>query len=436
MKIFWGDLHNHCGISYGFGSLEHALRNAAVQLDFCGVTGHAMWPDMPAANVDTANIVEFHKTGFARLKNNWEQVREAVNAANREGEFVTFQTYEMHSNLYGDYHLVSPDPNLKLTNADSPETLIENCGSRSIVIPHHIGYTPGYRGINWDLFSENISPVVEVFSKHGCAMNENAPYPYYHDMGPRDSRNTVFKGLERGYHFGFVASTDHHAGYPGSYGDGKIAVLADAKTRESIWEALLNRRTYAVTGDKIKCSFTVNGAPFGSILETTGKREINLDVVGSAPVDKIIIYKNLKPFWVTAGEQLKTKPAGHYKIRVEMGWGNNSEPFLWSGSAHVTDGSFCGAETCFRGKSILSPTSGEKDNDNINKLESRMTLNTSTIAEWKVETFKNHSTLHPQTSSVVFEIEGTPSTLFSVDINGINLNFPHIIPCVTKGTCS
>ena len=45
---FYGDLHNHCGISYGHGSLENALRNATLPLDFVSITGHAYWPDMPA----------------------------------------------------------------------------------------------------------------------------------------------------------------------------------------------------------------------------------------------------------------------------------------------------------------------------------------------------------------------------------------------------
>ena len=61
----------------------------------------------------------------------------------------------------------------------------------------------------------------------------------------------VDEGLRQGHKFGFVASTDHHAGFPGSYGDGMAAVLAEEKTRESIWEAIKARRTYAVTGDRI-----------------------------------------------------------------------------------------------------------------------------------------------------------------------------------------
>ena len=32
--LLWGDLHNHCGITYGFGSLQNALKIARSHLDF------------------------------------------------------------------------------------------------------------------------------------------------------------------------------------------------------------------------------------------------------------------------------------------------------------------------------------------------------------------------------------------------------------------
>ena len=34
LKIYWGDLHSHCSISYGEGKLESAIQRAAQQLDF------------------------------------------------------------------------------------------------------------------------------------------------------------------------------------------------------------------------------------------------------------------------------------------------------------------------------------------------------------------------------------------------------------------
>ena len=57
-KAYLGDIHNHCNISYGHGSLQNALENAARQLDFVSVTGHAYWPDMPVDDQSVAHIVE------------------------------------------------------------------------------------------------------------------------------------------------------------------------------------------------------------------------------------------------------------------------------------------------------------------------------------------------------------------------------------------
>ena len=45
--VLWGDLHSHCNVSYGWGSVRRALAVARQQLDFVSLTGHASWPDMP-----------------------------------------------------------------------------------------------------------------------------------------------------------------------------------------------------------------------------------------------------------------------------------------------------------------------------------------------------------------------------------------------------
>ena len=109
MNIYWGDIHNHCGITYGFGSLENALKAAREQLDFCAIIGHAMWPDIPEATTPRLKtLVEYHQNGFKKLRQNWETVRQTVQDAHVPNEFVTFQGYEMHSRKYGDYHLLSP----------------------------------------------------------------------------------------------------------------------------------------------------------------------------------------------------------------------------------------------------------------------------------------------------------------------------------------
>jgi hypothetical protein len=422
MKLFWGDLHNHCGITYGFGGLEYALAAAKSQLDFCSVTPHAMWPDMPPRTKETEFLVDFHTRGFNKIRQNWQEVKKTIDNANVDNEFVTFFSFEIHSSRYGDYHVVSPDNKLELIYASSVFDVIGSETCECIGIPHHIGYTPGYRGINWENFDENISPVAEVYSKHGCAMSDVALFPYYHDMGPRDSHNTVYAGLKMGKRFGFVGSTDHHAGFPGSYGDGKLAVAATGLTRASIWQAIKERKTYAVTGDKIHCNFAVNGAGFGSIIPFEKKRSVSYKVNAGDFIDKIVVYKNLVPIHVITGEELHVKTqaqkAKTFKVRVEFGWGNNKNAYLWDINVTVGNGIICGTETCFRGKSILAPSPEQADDYTINKLTASIVKKTETSLQLACETFKNFSTLHPQTSAFVMEINGSEQTRLAFIING------------------
>lgn len=417
MNIYWGDLHNHCGITYGFGSLENAIQRARGRLDFCAFTGHAMWPDIYSKTPETEFLVNFHEVGFKKLRDHWEEVRDKVAKANSK-ELVTFQGYELHSGKYGDHHLVSIDDNLPLVYRDSPKELVEACGKETtIAIPHHIAYTPSYRGINWDYFDSSISPVVEVYSKHGCSINEDAAYPYYHDMGPRDTRNMVDEGLRRGYHFGFVASTDHHAGFPGSYGDGLVAVIAEKKTRESIWEGLRMGRTYAVTGDKILCDFRINDAYQGSAISAL-VRKLHVNVQTQAPLDKIVIYKNEKPYHILNGENYwEVNQSGHYKIRVEMGWGDQTL-YRWNGKIKIEGGSLTDIDTCFRGRNVLSPTQREASKiEQINDIASQAEMLSEKEMQFTCDTVGNQSTLHPCTSAVIVTVEGDLNTKVTVQMN-------------------
>ena len=96
------------------------------------------------------------------------------------------------------------------------------------------------------------------------------------------------------------------------------------KTRESIWEAIKARRTYAVTGDRILCDFKINDAWMGS--EITGNvRRVKARIETEGTLDKIILYKNLKPYHIINGEMFQeVNEEDCYKIRMEMGWGNSS----------------------------------------------------------------------------------------------------------------
>lgn len=416
MELLFGDLHNHCGITYGYGALDNALNNAAAHLDFAAVTGHAMWPDMPERNEETAFTIDFHQVGFERLGEHWAAVRAAIAARNGHG-LITLQSYEMHSSRYGDHHLLSPDDNLQLIYRDSPAALVKDCGVEAIAIPHHIGYVPGYRGISWADFDAAISPFIEVHSKHGNAMRMDGPFPYCHNMGPRDPRNTVQEGLRLGKRFSFAGSTDHHAGFPGAYGDGITAVWADGRTRQDLWHALRMGRIYALTGDKMVCKLSVNGAAMGE--ETTGaQRTITCNIQGEARIARVLLFKNGNLLDAVAAMPEK-RALRRAKLRLEMGWGSEDEPFRWEGSVTVTGGQLLNVRPYYRGRSVLAPSQRDTSGaDDVNRLDNRMSFDEHR-AEFVTETLRNVSTLHPLTNQYVFDIQGDERTLVTLAINGV-----------------
>ena len=71
--ILFGDLHNHCNISYAHGSLERAIAFSKLSLDFVSITGHAGWPDMNTKDSSIKHITDFHKVGFKKLKKKLEK---------------------------------------------------------------------------------------------------------------------------------------------------------------------------------------------------------------------------------------------------------------------------------------------------------------------------------------------------------------------------
>jgi hypothetical protein len=101
-------------------------------------------------------------------------------------------------------------------------------------------------------------------------------------------------------------------------------------------------------------------------------------------------------------------------VRVELGWGDNEQGYEWQANARLDGGKIVSIETCFRGRSVLAPTPGMRENPNINALGNKLIATTDTGAQWSCTTFKNTTTLHPQTAALIFEIEGDPNSILPV----------------------
>lgn len=370
LKTFYGDIHNHCGISYGHGSLEDALSNAQEQLDFVSVTGHAHWPDMPDPSERIQYIIDFHEAGFAKLKFGWPKMMETLREMNEEGKFIVFPGFEVHFCATGDRNMLYKDLDGEVLYPDNLQDLhsklqaLRDEGKDSIAQPHHIGYRTGTRGIDWYSFDPAFAPFVEMLSMHGCSEDSENTRPFLHSMGPSDWESTVACGLKRGHVFGFSGGTDHHSGHPGSYGHGRTAVWAESCTREAIWEALYQRRMVAMTGDRIDLKFSVNDAPLGSVIPHTTKREIEIEVEAGGAIDSVDVIKDgklLRRFSQTDVPDLEKSEIVRTKIHLELGWGAKHRTAEWDVEFGVDEGKVLNVEPRFRGLEVVSPA--ERDSE-------------------------------------------------------------------------
>lgn len=322
--IFYGDIHNHNGLGYGKGSLERSIDIAEMHLDFFAFTGHAAWHDLkPMEGGREQHWIQ----GFARHSEAWEHIQRLAAAHNRDGEFVQFLGYEWHSSAFGDHCVVFPADHQPLYLPDDVEALRGFCAEReALMIPHHIAYPTGNRGVNWEVFRPGATtPVVEIYSEHGNAEEDRGPRTYFtHSFGGRVSANTAQAALDGGSKFGFVASSDDHRGFPGAYGEGLMGVLAEELTREAILRAVRARRTYALTGDRIALRLEANGRPIGEELDPAEQVEVAFEVEGRDELEMVELVHDGRTVHRIFAEERPSEAdafAEPVQVRLEWGWG-------------------------------------------------------------------------------------------------------------------
>ena len=366
LNAYVGDIHNHCAISYGYGSIESAIAFARNQLDFFSVTGHFAWPDMEDKSMMIPeDVIAYHKQGFSRLRKNWPHYKECMKNVTTNS-FIPFLSYEYHSFKYGDYTILAKD-----IDAELPSTVDEGEEDRRLDIllsggidqqdellctPHHIGYKTGYRGINWQYFNENVSPLVEIASMHGCAESFETRLKYLHTMGPRCGQNTYQGGLEQGFHFGVVGSTDHHNAAPGSYGSGRTVLYAKELTRDSIWNALRNRDTSCATGDPIETVLYVNGTKAGRIANiSNGTLEIEAYVSSFDKLEKVEVIQDGKA--IVGRYDFEADDSNSYSgfVSFMFGWGKKHKKAIWDIEVSIENGTLLDSSPRIRGVDMVDP---------------------------------------------------------------------------------
>lgn len=300
---YFGAIHFHTDYSVdGDGKLEDAYSYARdwLNLDVVAVTDHAP------------------------LGYQWEQTLRINEDFYDPRKFVTIPAWESstaygHANIYLKSSKTDADPgNWDPARNPSEMTWPED----ALVIPHHTnaGEDPFSReqyaqalsdGLYWTIYDWTVPNhrvrLVEIVQGRGDFEADTVDPTWDIKQGNRGA--SIQDAFRLGWRLGFVAGTDNHQAYPthlnGQY-TGMTCFLASELTRESVWESMNQRRTYATTGVQIVCDFMVNGLPVGSEGTRTGTDGVwfSAHLHGTAPIERVEIISNGSVIWESRPDAL------------------------------------------------------------------------------------------------------------------------------------
>ncbi|MEC7489098.1 MAG: hypothetical protein VYA17_05865 [Pseudomonadota bacterium] len=409
LNIVYGDIHNHNAHGYGLGSIERSVEVAQTHLDFFAFTGHSSWHDLGA--IENGAEEHFNK-GFERLAETWPHVQNVIAESNSDHEFCSFLGFEWHSNFYGDQCVVFPEDFQEIHYAQTLAGLRRFCVSKSaLMIPHHLAYPKGRRGVNWEEFNNECTPVVEIYSWHGNSEDDRGPYPMIKGSpGGRETSNTVSAALAGGNKFGFVASSDNHSAFPGAYGEGLMGALVADLTRSEILKAIRERRTFALTGDRIELHFHVNGSVMGSDINAGDAIDVEYLVRGRDEIEMVEVVQDGIVVHRSFADEFATPETGFqnpFQIRLEWGWGPWASLALdritdWQMTVSIRDGKLLKFYPCL--------SSGPFDEDRRHRFR-KIQDNILSIDSY---TSRRQAYRENPNQSVVLAISGGPETLLEI----------------------
>jgi len=297
-QVYYGQLHSHTSDSDGTGTPAEAYAYARdkAYLDFFSVADHCSYPYDPD---DPLN--PYGNDGLTVEEYN--NLQKVANKFNDPGKFVTFWGFEWTSDdtswggpatLLGKGHLTiinSPDH----CEADEPPTNDLNGLVAWMSDPSRQGCIaffnhPGQYGTDFDEFLFDYSDQfvgMELWNRDddyyspGWYSNYNGSGSWYDDA------------LGKGWYIGAAGSGDNHNRDWGTLTEWRMAVLAERKTRESIFAAMKARRFYSARDKNLVLSFTGDGAQMGSRI-AGGRLDVVIDASdGDGEIfSKICLLKN------------------------------------------------------------------------------------------------------------------------------------------------
>ncbi len=338
--LYYGELHTHLS--------EHPRDR---EIEF--------WIDRYYMNAMQSGILDFGAASdhdWPSMTNSKYRIEQAYsNVLSEEGRFEGFTSYEWSGDAagrrrYGDRTIVFSKPYSDIFRITDPESNeVEElhrkmAAENAVDWAHHVGAPWGV--MDWSKHNPVAEPIMEITSGHGIYETYDKPraVPDWLRRAPA-GKSSIQDGLALGKKFGFVGSSDRHDGISG-YDTGMFGVYAKELTRESVVEALRNRRSFAVRGgEPVLVDFSVNGVFQGGEVDP-GSTPPNLSVKVKAQsvVTKIEVIRNGEYIFThtpssdsneadfSYRDTERQRAGTYYYVRV---WMKGTKPILQSGRGNT-----------------------------------------------------------------------------------------------------
>lgn len=252
------------------------------------------------ARLDFAASSEHDAALFDSLA--WSVSQEVSDSFNQPGVFTTFFAYEWTAPI-GHHIVLYKDKGNRVFGHQDYDSLpalwaaLDAQNRPALTVPH---VTWPFRDHQiWQQINNLYRRIGEIYSLWNSRfLVQPNDDPQRFELGQENVWSYQHAWSE-GHKMGLVGATDNHLGHPGAnnytiytqHTGGLAVVLAGDNTRDAIWDAFQNRRTYATTGTKIYLDFTADGHQMGDEYKTGGAPRFSVRVAGTNMIETVEIVK-------------------------------------------------------------------------------------------------------------------------------------------------
>jgi hypothetical protein len=310
-NYYYGSVHNHTIVSgedeaVGAPLQAYTYARDIAGLDFMGVADHA--------------------GGITAEE--WQETKDAAEAMNEAGRFVTFWGFEWSPKTLGHITIVNTADycsNSSKTNTNTVAGLIAWVKARpdGFAIFNH----PGEKDSTGEEFAHFELPPCDQFVGMELWNKKDDFRPYYYAAGyfPEDGFNYFDEAQARNWYLGAWGGHDDHTGTWGTYNDYRACILSRDLSRAALIQAFRERRIYTSADKNLKLYFELGGGVMGSRVYAGADLPLIVELSDAGETfSRIDLIRNggVQKSWKPSGsnvaieELLQVTPGDWYYIRV------------------------------------------------------------------------------------------------------------------------